>query len=165
MDNLFQDDDSAYSRLMPEGPAINITVTSEQDTVCLVVVGEGLHEVAQRPGKPLWFGTDEKNNTTVIGLPGNPVSSLVCLHRYLIPGRKMFARLGEEIIFSKELTYFVPVKIEYREDGTFWAMPLKVKNSGEFTALAGSDGFIELPPGKSVFSNGEAFAFWPWRTA
>lgn len=128
-------------------------------------VTKHLHEVAQRPGKPLWFGTDEKNKTTVIGLPGNPVSSLVCLHRYVIPGRMMFARLSEEIVFKKDLTYFVPVKIEYKEDGTVWALPLKIKNSGEFTALAGSDGFIELPAEKSVFSTGEAFAFWPWRTA
>ena len=130
-----------------------------------VGVTKHFHEVAQRPGKPLWFGTDEKRNTTVIGLPGNPVSSLVCLHRYVIPCRTMYARLSEEIVFKKYLTYFVPVKIEYKDDGVLWASPLKIKNSGEFTALAGSDGFIELPADLSVFSAGQAFAFWPWRTS
>ncbi|MBA2405718.1 MAG: molybdopterin molybdotransferase MoeA [Bdellovibrionales bacterium] len=122
------------------------------------------HEVAQRPGKPLWFGTDEKNKTSIIGLPGNPVSSLVCLHRYVIGSKPMYARLSDEIVFNKDLTYFVPVKIEYRVDGSLWAIPMKVKNSGEFTALAHSDGFIELPAEKSIFSAGEAFAYWPWRS-
>lgn len=125
-------------------------------------VKKHFHEVAQRPGKPLWFGHDEKNKTHVVGLPGNPVSSLVCLHRYLLPARKMFVRLSEEVIFKKELTYFLPVKIESREDGALWAQPLKVKNSGEFTALAGSDGFIELPADKNIFSIGEVYSFYGW---
>lgn len=123
------------------------------------------HIVSQRPGKPLWFGTDDKRKTTVIGLPGNPVSSLVCLHRYVIPGKVMFARLSEEVVFKNNLTYFLPVKIEYLEDGSVLATPLKIKNSGEFTALAESDGFVELPAEKSVFQKGEAFSFYPWRNA
>ena len=126
-------------------------------------VEKHFHEVSQRPGKPLWFGTDHKNKTSVIGLPGNPVSSLVCLHRYLIAGRKIFVKLSEEVIFKKELTYFLPAKYESRSDGSFWATPLKMKNSGEFTALASSDGFIELPADKSHFQAGDVFAFWPWR--
>lgn len=120
------------------------------------------HEVAQRPGKPLWFGVDEKNKTHVVGLPGNPVSSLVCLHRYLLSTRKYFVRLSEEIVFKKDLTYFLPVKVESRPDGSLWANPLKIKNSGEFTALAGSDGFVELPAEKSVFAAGEVYEFFAW---
>lgn len=120
------------------------------------------HEVAQRPGKPLWFGVDEKKSTHVIGLPGNPVSSLVCLHRYFIQARKFSVKLSEEIKFNKSLTYFVPVKIESKEDGTLWASPLKIKNSGEFTALAGSDGFIELPAQPELFRVGEIFSFYAW---
>ncbi len=121
------------------------------------------HEVAQRPGKPLWFGVDEKRNCRVVGLPGNPVSSLVCLHRYVIPKKSMYARLSEEIIFKKDLTYFIPVKLEYRADGSLLAHPMRIKNSGEFTALAESDGFLELPAEQSVFSPGEVFSYWPWR--
>lgn len=120
------------------------------------------HEVSQRPGKPLWFGRDNKRNTTIIGLPGNPVSSLVCLHRYFLKNREMSVKLTEEIIFKKPLTYFLPVKIEFRE-GVVWASPLKIKNSGEFTALAGSDGFIELPKEQNEFKPGETFKFFSWR--
>lgn len=121
------------------------------------------HEVSQRPGKPLWFGIDEKRKTAVVGLPGNPVSSLVCLHRYIIPGREMYAKLTKEINFSKPLTYFLPVKVEFTKEGHVLAHPLNIKNSGEFTALAGSDGFIELPKDQDKFSVGETFRFFSWR--
>src|SRR5688572_19053309 len=43
------------------------------------------HKVAQRPGKPLWFGVGS-GGQTVYALPGNPVSTLVCLTRYVLPG-------------------------------------------------------------------------------
>lgn len=47
-------------------------------------VKEIFHKVRQRPGKPFWFGVRD-DKTTVFGLPGNPVSSLICLHRYILP--------------------------------------------------------------------------------
>lgn len=127
-------------------------------------VTKHFHEVSQRPGKPLWFGVDNKRGTTVVGLPGNPVSSLVCLHRYILPQRPMFARLTEEVVFKKSLTNFIPVKIAFTSEGVMTATPLKIKNSGEFTALAGSDGFLELPKDQTVFKSGESFSFFSWRT-
>ena len=48
-------------------------------------VTEHLHRIAQRPGKPLWFGVSGRGQV-VFGLPGNPVSALVCLLRYVVPG-------------------------------------------------------------------------------
>jgi len=42
------------------------------------------HKVEQRPGRPMWFGTGR--GKTVYALPGNPVSTLVCLVRYVLPG-------------------------------------------------------------------------------
>ncbi len=47
-------------------------------------VQEVFHKVAQRPGKPIWFGIGPTGQT-VFGLPGNPVSALVCLLRYVVP--------------------------------------------------------------------------------
>ena len=43
------------------------------------------HKVAQRPGKPMWFGVGA-GGQTVYALPGNPVSTLVCLARYVFAG-------------------------------------------------------------------------------
>ncbi|RZA05342.1 MAG: molybdopterin molybdenumtransferase MoeA [Proteobacteria bacterium] len=120
------------------------------------------HGVAQRPGKPLWFGHDKMNQTLVIGLPGNPISSLVCLHRYFLSSSPAFAVLEEEIQFDKPLTYFLPVKVSSRPDGILSAASLAVKNSGEFAGLSASDGFLELPANLSVFPKGQAFRYFAW---
>jgi molybdopterin molybdotransferase len=133
-------------------------VWASQGVECL------FHQVAQRPGKPLWFGEDKKHHTILVGLPGNPVSSLVCLHRYFIRGPERYVRLTEDVTFKKPLTYFVPVKIFSHKDGSMWGVPLKIKNSGEFTALAYSDGVIELGAKDDIFKAGEAFSFYGWRT-
>ncbi|WP_148301412.1 molybdopterin molybdotransferase MoeA [Asaia prunellae] len=42
------------------------------------------HKVAQRPGKPFWFGLSAKGQP-VFALPGNPVSALACCSRHVIP--------------------------------------------------------------------------------
>ena len=121
------------------------------------------HEISQRPGKPLWFGVDQERKTVVFGLPGNPVSCLVCLHRYFIPDRGMKAKITKDITFKKPLTYFVPVKIHF-DGAEIHATPLDIKNSGEFTGLGFSDGFIELPKDQDHFPAGDAFKFFPWRS-
>jgi molybdopterin molybdotransferase len=41
------------------------------------------HGVAQKPGKPLFFG--KKDEQLVFGLPGNPVSVLSCFQQYVLP--------------------------------------------------------------------------------
>ena len=48
-------------------------------------VKQVFHRVAIRPGKPVWFGVFEAGPTKslVFGLPGNPVSSLVCFHVFV----------------------------------------------------------------------------------
>ena len=43
------------------------------------------HKVNLKPGKPLWFGVNADTQTLVFGLPGNPVSSLVCCELFVRP--------------------------------------------------------------------------------
>jgi molybdopterin molybdotransferase len=50
-----------------------------------------LHGVSQRPGRPMWYGTSGEGRS-VFALPGNPVSTLVCLVRYVIPA--LYAAMG-----------------------------------------------------------------------
>ena len=124
-------------------------------------VTKKIHGVKQRPGKPLWFGIDETHQTHVWGLPGNPVSGLICLHRYFLNVSPLKVQLTQEITFKPDLTYFVPVKMTLKEN--WQAEPVLLKNSGEFTTLALSDGFIELPQEKDTFYKGEFFDYYPWR--
>ena len=53
------------------------------------------HRVAQRPGKPFWFGLDSKNETVVFSFPGNPVSTFANYHVYFLPW--LYRSLGLDI--------------------------------------------------------------------
>ena len=129
------------------------------------------HKVAQRPGKPLWFGVGP-SGTAVFGLPGNPVSTLVCFTRYVLPAllgslghsprpAERIA-LGAPVTFNPPLSYFLPVRIEQDDWGRLWAQPSPTNGSGDYTALAGTDGFVELPPGPNTYPKGFVTRFYRW---
>ncbi len=129
------------------------------------------HRVAQRPGKPMWFGV-AGSGAAVFALPGNPVSSLVCLTRYVLPS--LFVAMGRTptpaermalaaaVNVSTALTFFMPIRVEVDDWGRAWAVPVPTNNSGDFTALAGTDGFVELPPGPNVYPKGFVTRLHRW---
>lgn len=129
------------------------------------------HKVAQRPGKPMWFGAGP-GGQAVFGLPGNPVSTLTCLARYVIPfvframaadtGPPVRAALAREVAFQPDLTYFLPVRLEWDPTGRLLAHPNPANTSGDHGALAPADGFLELPRGQDVFPAGFVGSFHPW---
>jgi len=129
------------------------------------------HRITQRPGKPFWFGKANKDQM-IFALPGNPVSALICLRRYVTPALKKmelgkipiqrFGILKETITFKKDLTLFKPVKITYSNDGKTWATPVELNGSGDYFSLAESDGFLELPREKEKFLSGEAYPLYLW---
>jgi len=129
------------------------------------------HRVSQRPGRPMWFGV-APSGATVFALPGNPVSSSVCLTRYVLPalftamGRTAAARermpLGGDAAVDAALTFFIPVRIDGDDWGRAWAMPCPTNSSGDLTALAGTDGFVELPPGPHTYPRGFVARLHRW---
>jgi len=129
------------------------------------------HKVAQRPGKPLWFGI-AGSGAAVLGLPGNPVSTAVCVSRYVLPalaasqGQIAFPpermALGAPVTVHPPLTLFIPIRIENDDWGRSWAMPAPTNGSGDFTALAGTDGFVELPPGPNTYPKGFVTRIHRW---
>ena len=134
-------------------------------------VQEIFHHVAQRPGKPMWFGVGPQGQA-VFGLPGNPVSTLVCLIRYVIPamgaamGRKREEAerlaLAAPVTFQAPLTYFLPVTVHHDDWGRPWANPHPPNGSGDFLSLAGTDGFVELPPGPNTYLKGFVTSVYRW---
>lgn len=162
------------------------------------------HKVAQRPGKPFWFGVcsghfsrrtasnqrlklplQEDSQTTVFALPGNPVSTFLCAYRYVVPfiekslgvkiSPKPYAALSEKVVFKADLTYFLPVKLDFtvppsRDDhesvkgSVLMAKPLAGHGSGDLANLNDADGFLELPQKRDVFEAGEAFPFLRYRS-
>jgi len=126
------------------------------------------HKVQQRPGKPFWFGKHE-NGILVFAFPGNPVSSFMCLHRYLLPwfdkslGRNkqnLHAVLSEDFTFNPQLQYFLQVKLHVNEKGCLMAKPIAGNGSGDFANLADTDAFMELPLERNEFKKGETFRIW-----
>lgn len=121
------------------------------------------HQVKQRPGKPFWFGKN-KENKPVFALPGNPVSTLVCMYRYVLPYldaalgasalREEFAVLGEDVDVKTDRGYFLPVRVEGEECGRLLAQPVFFKNSGDLASLTTADGFLELPADTYSFLKG-----------
>jgi molybdopterin molybdotransferase len=134
-------------------------------------VREVFHRVAQRPGKPMWFGVAPQGQP-VFGLPGNPVSVLVCLVRYVLPAlaharglppsAPRTVALAEPVSFRPALAWFLPVALESDADGRSWAWPRPTKGSGDFNALAGTSGFVELPPGPIDVARGTPAPFHAW---
>ncbi len=128
------------------------------------------HKVAQRPGKPLWFGVGTAGQT-VYALPGNPVSTLVCFGRYVFAGLETSLgtarRALESIVLAESfevkpaLALFVPVQIASGPAGRT-AVPKPTHGSGDFTSLIGTDGFVELPPGPATVAAGTPVALYSW---
>lgn len=133
-------------------------------------VNKLFHKVSQRPGKPFWFGVKDKK--TVFALPGNPVSTFMCLHRYFKPWldvsqglttERISAELGKDFVVRLELTFFLQVKLEKTETGTWKAIPIEGNGSGDLASLVEADAFMELPLGQEVFRSGETHTVWMYR--
>ncbi len=128
------------------------------------------YKVAQRPGKPFWFGRGERG--VVFAFPGNPVASFMCAYRYfrpwlragwgLPPFEAKSAILEEAFSFQPDLTYFLQVKLSYRE-GNIYAKPIAGQGSGDLANLADTDAFLELPADRQFFQKGETFPLWIFR--
>ena len=129
------------------------------------------HKVAQRPGKPFWFGTfgfDENadNPSVVFALPGNPVSTTVCAYKYVLPYVQacmgwvtppQYARLASDFSFAPKLNYFLPVYVYTHSDGFLEAMPHVGEGSGDLSNLNRTNGWLELPADQNVFKKGSVF--------
>ncbi|MEO3406511.1 molybdopterin molybdotransferase MoeA [Mucilaginibacter sp. CAU 1740] len=130
------------------------------------------HKVAQRPGKPFWFGRYGDEGALVFAFPGNPVATFMCLHRYFLtwlnttlslPSKKVtYAALGRDFTFKPELQYYLQVTLQSNEQAQLIAMPVEGNGSGDFANLAGTEAFLELPLERSEFKKGEVFICWDY---
>jgi molybdopterin molybdotransferase len=130
-------------------------------------VQQVFHKVNLKPGKPLWFGTFTASDGTVkpvFGLPGNPVSTLVCFELFVRPAT---ARLRG----TEAGDCAVPLKMklggEFMHQGdrpTYWpgrtcdsdlVRPLEWKGSGDLRTIAEADCLICFPAGDRRYAAGE----------
>ncbi|WP_317197678.1 molybdopterin molybdotransferase MoeA [Polaribacter reichenbachii] len=132
-------------------------------------VEKRFHKVAQRPGKPFWFG--ENKDCKVFAFPGNPISTFVNCLAYFYPWysksvgleiEEETAILGEDVSFKPNLEYFLQVKLESKY-GHLVAFPIKGNGSGDLASLVKTDAFIQLPNDKTEFKKGEVFSIIRYR--
>jgi molybdopterin molybdotransferase len=129
------------------------------------------HKILQRPGLPMWFGVSAEQKP-VFALPGNPVSTLVCLVRYVLPAldgasgqappMPDYVPLAEGIDFAPDLCWFLPVRLELDNNGERVARPRPTNTSGDFIGLAYTDGFVQLPRGRDHYPQGFSARLFRW---
>lgn len=128
------------------------------------------HGIAQKPGKPMWFGKI-LGGCLVFGLPGNPMSALVCLHRYVLPSLGVFT--GHRDAFSSswkiqpdpelkrdKRTRFVPASLYQDEQGRLRSLIKEHHGSGDLASLVGTHGFLEIP---AESEHSRVWPFWSWQ--
>jgi molybdopterin molybdotransferase len=124
------------------------------------------HGVAQKPGRPLKFGTI--GDRPIFGLPGNPVSTMVCFYLYVRPAllrmsgvgaaeaglRRVTVRCATEIRLAANLTEFVRVRLE-RRDGEVYATPTGYQGSGVLSSLSRADALLIGPAAVTILKAGD----------
>ena len=110
--------------------------------------------VAIRPGHPLAFGST--GTTAVFGLPGNPVSSMVCFEEFVVPAlrrmlgnprlyrRTVTARLAHPVKFRPGRTEFIRVQLT-RDGAGYIASSTGTQSSGVLLSMAKADGLMVVP--------------------
>jgi molybdopterin molybdotransferase len=121
--------------------------------------------IAMRPGKPLMYG--RLGNLHVLGLPGNPVSSLVCAHLFLRPllatlsGSEAVdpirsAVLGTPLGANDQRQDYLRARLERGTDGALLAHAFDKQDSSMMRVFAESDCLIIRPPFAEPAVEGEA---------
>ena len=122
-------------------------------------------KVAQKPGKPVTFG-QHSGGALFFGLPGNPVSAMVCFELYVAPAIRAILRqtavfrpaieveLGEDIRTTDRFEELVRCKRSV-QGGQVLARRAGSQNSGALHSLSHADCLVISPPGKGELSSGE----------
>ncbi len=124
-------------------------------------VQKSFHRVAQRPGKPFWFGFHQELNSKVFAFPGNPLATYVgyqfyfrqWLHQSL--GEKLqfsVCTLGKSLPGNPKISQFVPVEIN-KENGE--AFPIRNNGSGDLFSLSQTEAFLLVPRREGEIQAGE----------
>jgi molybdopterin molybdotransferase len=146
----------------------------EHDLIHKILGGGGksidFWNIAMRPGKPLMFGkVDLGNGATIplLGLPGNPVSALVCGHNFLLPAMRAMLGLDWEIRFETAISNgdlsendkredYLRATLKRQEDGQLVATAFGKQDSSMLRRLSEADCLIVRPPHGPAIKAGAA---------
>jgi molybdopterin molybdotransferase len=139
-------------------------------------VREVFWRVALRPGKPMWFGV--RDAVLVFGLPGNPVSALVCFELFVRPAltalqggefRPGFRTgvLAAAARRNPERDDLIRVRIsgadrsgeDSPDPGAPALAPISGQQSHQIAVIAAADGLARIPAGTGELPAGSSVAF------
>jgi molybdopterin molybdotransferase len=172
------DDERAHRAALERGLEADVLVTSggvsvgPHDLVRSVGSELGIEEVlwgvAVKPGKPLWFGV--RGETLVFGLPGNPVSSLVCFELFVRPAMLALqgaaepmprfepGRLARSVRPNAVRTELVRARSRV-VDGEVELEALEGQDSHMIARAAGADALVLVPAGETELAAGSPVSF------
>ena len=119
--------------------------------------------VQMKPGHPMAFGV--ASGSLVFGLPGNPVSSMVCFEQFVLPAlrrmmghsrihrRTIEARLAHDVKHKHRRTEFMRVILNKEMDG-YAATSASEQGSGILASMSMADGLMIVPSASKGFSAG-----------
>jgi molybdopterin molybdotransferase len=131
-------------------------------------------KIAMRPGKPLIWG--RLGATPVLGLPGNPVSALICGVQFLMPALAVLSglppappptilvRAGAALAANDKRFDHLRSSLATDSEGRLVATPFAMQDSSMLKTLARAEALILRPPFAPPLSAGaevEAIALGP----
>ena len=160
------DDASAIADVAAAAQAYDILVTTggasvgDHDLIQQALGGEGFElgfwKIAMRPGKPLIWG--RLGRVPVLGLPGNPVSALVCAIIFLLPALARLSGLpgaptpSRRVICAAPLAEndrradFLRASLDTDAEGHITVRPFPVQDSSMLATLARADALVLRAP-------------------
>ncbi|WP_119458652.1 gephyrin-like molybdotransferase Glp [Rhodospirillaceae bacterium SYSU D60014] len=176
------DDRAALKQMMAGAAGADLLVTSggasvgEHDLVHGVLREHGMSldfwQIAMRPGKPVMFG--RFGTTAVLGMPGNPVSTLVCALVFLRPvietmlgqaepdARTATALLGADLPANDRRQDYLRAELTYDPQRGAVATPFGRQDSAMLRTLAHADCLIVRPPYAEAAAAGTTVAILPF---
>jgi len=176
------DDPAALRQVAAATRGVDLLVTTggasvgEHDLVRDVLGADGLEldfwQIAMRPGKPLMVG--RYRGTPMVGLPGNPVSTLVCALLFLRPALERLsgaasveeaaptARLGTALPKNDRRQDYLRSRLARAADGTLEVFPFEVQDSSMMRLLSEADCLVVRPPHAPAIAAGAAVSIVPF---
>jgi molybdopterin molybdotransferase len=176
------DDPDALRHIARAAQGTDLFVTTggvsvgEHDLVRDVLSEEGLAidfwQIAMRPGKPLMVG--RYRGVPMVGLPGNPVSTLVCSLLFLKPALERLsglpedneppvtARLGVALKQNDRRQDYLRARLQRASDGALEVVPFEVQDSSMMRPLAASDCLVMRPPNAPALPAGSEVPIIPF---
>ena len=146
----------------------------DHDLVGRVADGMGLertfYKIAMRPGKPLMAG--RLRGVPLLGLPGNPVSSIVCGHLFMLPMLRAMlgmpaigpqlrrAVLGADVVANGPRTHYMRARLA-KTDGLPAITPFERQDSALLTILTEADALLIRPMDDGPHLVGDVVEYLP----